>query len=81
MQTKNTVFDGVAKAMGEAAGVIDGVRREAETVVNSHFQRYAADQDLVTREEFETVREIAIKALDRVEALENELAALKGASE
>lgn len=77
MQTKNTIFDGVAKAMGDAAGVADGIRREAETVVHSQMQRFAADKDLVTREEFEVVREMAARALDRIDGLEAEIAALK----
>lgn len=77
MQTKNPVFDGLAKAVTEAAGVADGVRREAETVMSSQVQRFLADRDLVTREEFEAVQEMAAKALDEVEALKAELAALK----
>ena len=77
MQTKNPVLDGLARAVSEAAGMADGVRKEAETVMHSGMQRFLADQDLVPREEFEAVREMAIKALDEVEALRAELDALK----
>ena len=71
-------FDGVAKLIAETAGAADGVRREAETVVHSQLQRFLADMDLVPREEFEVVRDMATKALDEVEALRAEVAALKG---
>lgn len=77
MQTKNPVFDGLARAVSEAAGMADGVRREAETVMHSQLQRFLADQDLVPREEFEAVREMALKALDEIEQLRAELDALK----
>lgn len=81
MQSKNAVFDGVAKVISEAAGVADGVRREAETVVNSQIERFAADRDLVGREEFEAVQEMAVRALERVEALEAELAAIRASTD
>ncbi|WOI54634.1 accessory factor UbiK family protein [Parvularcula sp. LCG005] len=78
MQSTNPLFDGIAKAMTEAAGMADGVRREAETVMHSQLQRFMADQDLVPREEFEAVRDMATKALAEIEALKAEIAALKG---
>ena len=74
----NAFFDGVAKLIAETAGAADGVRREAETVIHSQLQRFLADMDLVPREEFEAVREMAVKALDEVEALKAEVASLKG---
>ena len=70
-------FDGVAKLIAETAGAADGVRREAETVIHSQLQRFLADMDLVPREEFEAVREMAVKALGEVEALKAEIAASK----
>ncbi|ADM09798.1 hypothetical protein PB2503_08714 [Parvularcula bermudensis HTCC2503] len=77
MQTKNPVLDGLAKAVSEAAGMADGVRREAETVMHSQLQRFLAENDLVTREEFEAVQEMAAKALDELETVKAELASLK----
>lgn len=73
MQTNNPLFDGLARAMSEAAGMADGVRREAETVMSSQLQRFLAEQDLVTREEFEAVRDMALKALEEVERLRAEI--------
>ena len=77
MQTKNPVLDGLAKAVSEAAGMADGVRREAETVMHSQLQRFLSENDLVTREEFEAVQEMAAKALDELETVKAELASLK----
>ena len=77
MQTKSPVFDGVAKLIAEAAGTVDGVRREAETAVSSQMQRFLAEQDLVTREEFETVQAMAEHMREEIETLKAEIAALK----
>lgn len=79
MQSKNPMMDGVARMMTEAAGMADGVRREAETVLHSQLQRFLAEQDLVPREEFEAVREMAVKALEEVAVLKAELEKMKTA--
>ncbi len=80
MQTQNPILDQLAKAMTEAAGAADGVRKEAETMMKSQLQRLLADSDLVQREEFEAVQEMAAKARTendqlkaRIEALEAKL--------
>ena len=73
MQTDNPVFDGIAKVMTEAAGAADGVRREAETVVKSQVQRLVADMDMVPREEFEAVKEMAANARQENESLRREI--------
>ncbi|MEL6790260.1 MAG: accessory factor UbiK family protein [Pseudomonadota bacterium] len=77
MQTRNPFFDHVAQAMTEAAGAADGVRREAETVFRGQLQKMLADMDLVTREEFEMVQEMAAKARAENEALLERLEALE----
>ena len=69
MQTQNAIFDEIAKLMTEAAGAADGVRREAETVFRSRLQRLLADMEVVTREEFEAVKEMARLAREENEAL------------
>ena len=69
MQTQNPLLDTVAKAMTEAAGAADGVRREAETLFRSQLQKFISEQDMVPREEFEAVQAMAAKARDDVEAL------------
>ncbi|MEO0613309.1 MAG: accessory factor UbiK family protein [Pseudomonadota bacterium] len=77
MQTRNPFFDHVAQVMTEAAGAADGVRREAETVFRGQLQKMLADMDLVTREEFEMVQEMAAKARAENEALLERLEALE----
>ena len=77
MQTQNAIFDEIAKLMTEAAGAADGVRREAETVFRSRLQNLLADMELVTREEFEAVREMARAAREENAALKARLDALE----
>ena len=76
-QTRARIFDDVARLMTDAAGVAQGMRREAETLVKTQLERLLAGMDVVTREEFEAVREMAVLArednerlLKRIEALE-----------
>lgn len=76
------IFDEFAKLMTDAAGAAQGMKREAETMFHSQADRVLNGLDLVKREEFEAVREMAIKARDendalkaRIEALEAQLAA------
>ncbi|MEL6111648.1 MAG: accessory factor UbiK family protein [Pseudomonadota bacterium] len=78
MQTRNPFFDHVAQAMTEAAGAADGVRREAETVFRGQLQKMLADMDLVTREEFDAVQEMAAKTRAENEELKERLEALEG---
>lgn len=77
MQGGNRILDDFARIMTDAAGMAQGVRREAEGVFKAQFERMIRDMDLVTREEFEAVREMAQLAreendrlLARIEALE-----------
>ncbi len=77
MQTQNALFDEIAKLMTEAAGAADGVRREAETVFRSRLQSLLADMDVVTREEFEAVRDMARAAREENEALKARIEALE----
>jgi BMFP domain-containing protein YqiC len=83
-QTSNRLFDELARLMTDAANVAQGVRREASTAFRSQTERWVAELDLVKREEFDVVREMASKAREeneklaaRVAALEAELASQK----
>ena len=62
MSTENRFFDDISKMMTNAMGVAQGARSEAENAVKGWVDRWLADRDFVTREEFEAVREMAIKA-------------------
>ena len=77
MQTQSPIFDEIAKLMSEAAGAVDGVRREAETAARGQLQRLLSDMDLVPREEFEVVREMAVAARAENERLSARIAELE----
>ncbi|SNR57113.1 accessory factor UbiK family protein [Paracoccus sediminis] len=62
MTTQNKFFDDISKLMTNAMGVAHGAKSEAETAMKGWIDRWLADRDFVTREEFEAVREMAIKA-------------------
>jgi BMFP domain-containing protein YqiC len=62
MTTQNKFFDDISKLMTNAMGVAQGAKSEAETAMKGWVDRWLADHDFVTREEFEAVREMAIKA-------------------
>jgi len=82
-QTSNRFFDELARLMTDAASVAQGVRREAETVLRTQVERWIADLDLVKREDFDVVREMASKARaenERLAARVTELEARLGAA-
>ncbi len=77
MQTRNKMFDDISQLMTNAMGVAQGAREEAETAMKSMIDRWLADRDFVTREEFDAVQAMARKAREenvelaaRLEALE-----------
>ena len=76
-QTTNRFFDEVAKLMNDAAGVASGVRREFDTVLRTQAERILRDLDVVQREEFEVVKEMARLAREENEALKVRIAALE----
>jgi BMFP domain-containing protein YqiC len=73
----NRIMDEFAKLMTDAAGAAQGVRREVETAFHAQAERWMNGLDLVKREEFEVVREMAIKARDENDALKARLDALE----
>jgi BMFP domain-containing protein YqiC len=77
VQTTNRFFDEVARLMNDAAGVAQGVRREFETLFRNQAERFLRDLDLVKREEFEAVKEMARIAREDNEALKARVAALE----
>ena len=77
MQPRNRFFDDLSQLMTNAAGVAQGAKDEADTAFRSLIDRWLADRDFVTREEFEAVREMARKAREENEALSARVAALE----
>lgn len=76
-QYENRFLDDVAKLMTSAAGAAQGMRSEVETVIRSQAERLVADLDLVPREDFEAMRELAVAARTESEELKERLEALE----
>jgi BMFP domain-containing protein YqiC len=76
-QTSNRFFDEVARLMNDAAGVASGVRREFDTLFRTQAERWLRDLDVVKREEFEAVKEMARLAREENEALKARVAVLE----
>ncbi|BAQ70017.1 conserved domain protein [Rhodovulum sulfidophilum] len=77
MQTRNKFLDDMSKLMTNAMGVAQGAKDEAETAMKSMLDRWLADRDFVTREEFDAVRSMAQKAREENEALKARIGALE----
>jgi len=73
MQTQGTVFDDLARLMTGAMGVAQGVSEEAKTFVRTQADRFVADMDLVSRDEFEAMQEIVRDLRAKVAELEAKL--------
>jgi BMFP domain-containing protein YqiC len=77
VQTTNRIFDEMAKLMNDAAGVASGVRKEVETIFQAQAERILRNLDVVAREEFEAIKEMAAKARDENERLSARIAELE----
>lgn len=77
MQTRSKFFDDMSQLMTNAMGVAQGAKTEAETAMKGLVDRWMADRDFVTREEFDAVRAMAVKARKENAALEARIAALE----
>ena len=77
MQARGKIFDDLSQLITNAMGVAQGAREEAETAMKSMMDRWLADRDFVTREEFDAVRAMAQKAREENEAPKGRLDALE----
>ena len=77
VQTTGRLYDEFAKLMNDAAGVAQGVRREFNSVLRTQAERLVRDMELVHREEFEAVKEMARLAREENEALKARIAVLE----
>lgn len=78
MQTRNKLFEDLSQVMTNAMGVAQGAKTEAETAMKSWMDRWLADRDFVSREEFDAVRLMAQKAREENATLSARLDALEG---
>ncbi len=76
-QTRSQIFDDFSRLITDAAGLAGGARREVETLARSQLERLMAGMDVVSREEFEAVRDMAARARAENEKLEARIAALE----
>jgi len=79
VQTTNRFFDEMARLMNDAAGAAQGMRREFETLFRGQAERVLRELDLVRREDFEAVKDMARIAREENEALKVRVAALEAA--
>jgi BMFP domain-containing protein YqiC len=77
-QTTNRFFDELGRLMNDAAGAAQGVKREFDTVWRSQAEKFLRDMDVVKREEFDVVKDMARLAREENEALKARLAVLEG---
>ena len=80
MQSSNKIFDDISQLMTNAMGVAQGAKTEAETAMSSWIDRWLAERDFVTREEFDAVRAMAQKAREENMALMARVDALEAAA-
>ena len=80
MQSQNHLFDDLAKVLNGAAGTAAGMAREAESAFRDRMRDWVGGLDMVSREEFEAVKAIAVAAREESLALKARLEALEGAS-
>lgn len=77
MQTRNPILDDIARLGSSVLGVASGARAEAEAMIRARLQALLSDMDLVPREEFDAVREMAARAREEQEALAARVAELE----
>ena len=78
MQSQNKLFDDLVKVLNGAAGTVAGMSREANAAMQERAREWIGGLDMVSREEFEAVKAMAVAAREQTEALERRIAALEG---
>ena len=76
-QTSGRLFDDLSRLITDAAGLAEGARREVDTAVRAQFERLLSGMDVVMREEFEAVRDMAALARAENDRLRERIAALE----
>jgi BMFP domain-containing protein YqiC len=77
MAQSSRILDNVGRLMNDAAGVADGVRREAESMIRAQAERFVMDMNLVKREDYDALRELVQAQSAELKALKAEVAALR----
>ena len=79
MQSQNRLFDDFVKMMNGAAGTLAGMTREAQGAMQERMREWVGGLDLVSREEFEAAKAIAVAAREESQALKLQVEALEAA--
>ena len=80
MQSQNRFFDDLSRLATGAAGTFAGMGREFETRFRERMREMVGEMDMVTREEFEAVKEMAANARAEADALRARIDALEAAA-
>lgn len=80
MQSQNRMFDDFVKMVNGAAGTFAGMTREAEGAFRERMREWVGGLDMVSREEFEAVKAIAVAAREESLALKARIDALEAAA-
>ena len=76
-QPGGRIFEDFSRLMSDASGLAQGVRREIDTVVRGQVERLLAAMDVVSRDEFEAAKRMAVLAREENERLERRILALE----
>ena len=79
MQSQNRIFDDLVKMMNGAAGTFAGMTREAEGAMRDRIRDWIGGLDMVSRDEFEAAKAIAVAAREEAQALRTRIEALEAA--
>jgi BMFP domain-containing protein YqiC len=77
MQINNRILDDLTRVTNSALGTMTGVKGEIDALVRQQFEKILAGMDMVTREEFDVIHDVAIRAAERIDGLEAKIAELE----
>lgn len=77
MQSENRLFDDLVRVLNGAAGTVAGMTREAQNSMQERAREWVGGLDMVSREEFEAVKAMAVAAREENEALKSRIEALE----
>ena len=77
MQSENRLLDDFVKVLNGAAGTVAGMTREAEAAFRERAREWVGGLDMVSRDEFEAVKAIAVAAREENQLLKARLEALE----
>jgi BMFP domain-containing protein YqiC len=77
MQINNRILDDLTRVTNSALGTMTGVKGEVDAMIRQQFEKILLNMDLVTREEYDVVHDVAVRAAERIDALEAKVADLE----